>query len=112
VKFPNEVVRGYTYVAVGNRTQQSSTVPAITSGGIVNVYDFENHLVQQGSVIVVYDGDCNRAEKIAAGVTTVHVTASVKPRRKDLSLKHKGQSVHGKGKRKLEYRSRCYRSLR
>jgi RHS repeat-associated protein len=90
---------------VGNRTQQSSTLPAITSGGfgydaddrftagdtydangntvssggIVNVYDFENHLVQQGSVKVVYDGDGNRAEKIAAGVTTVYVTASVNP---------------------------------
>jgi RHS repeat-associated protein len=95
----------YAYDAVGNRTQQSSTVPAITSGGfgydpddrftagdtydangntitsggIVNVYDFENHLVQQGSVKVVYDGDGNRAEKMAGGVTTVYVTASVNP---------------------------------
>ncbi|MGA8224327.1 MAG: hypothetical protein WB780_21960 [Candidatus Acidiferrales bacterium] len=42
-------------------------------------YDFENHLVQQGSVKVVYDGDGNRAEKIAAGVTTVYITASVNP---------------------------------
>jgi RHS repeat-associated protein len=101
----NDGTIGYTYDPVGNRTQQNSTVPAITSGGfgydpddrftagdtydangntitsggIVNVYDFENHLVQQGSVKVVYDGDGNRAEKIAAGVTTVYVTASVNP---------------------------------
>ena len=68
------------YDPVGNRTQQTSTVPAISSGsfgydaddrlsadvydpngntvnsgGIANVYDFENHLVQQGGATMVYD---------------------------------------------------------
>jgi hypothetical protein len=65
----------YLYDAVGNRKQMSSTlapVPAglfdyvandcftagdtydnerntISSGGVANVYDFENHLIQQGA---------------------------------------------------------------
>ncbi|MGA8367941.1 MAG: hypothetical protein WB716_11550, partial [Candidatus Acidiferrales bacterium] len=63
----------YAYDAVGNRTQQTSTNPAISSGGfgydaddrlagdvydangntvnsggIASVYDFENHLIQKG----------------------------------------------------------------
>jgi hypothetical protein len=69
---------------VGNRTQQTSTVPAIvsasrsydaddrfttgdtydnngntiSSGGTNNVYDFENHLLQKDGVTMVYDAPC------------------------------------------------------
>jgi RHS repeat-associated protein len=87
---------GYIYDAVGNRQQRTSTLPAIpatgllyydandrtntdgydnngntvTSAGIVNAYDFENHLIKHGEVTVVYDGDGNRvAETTGAGTT-------------------------------------------
>src|SRR6266849_4088734 len=86
----------YTYDAVGNRKQITSTlapIPAglwnydaddrftagdtydangntVTSGGIANVYDFENHLMQQGGISIVYDGDGNRVQKTVAGVIT------------------------------------------
>jgi hypothetical protein len=81
----------YTYDTVGNRKQITSTVQMIpssgllfydandrtatdnydnngntvSSGGIGNVYDFENHLVQNGAVTIVYDGDGNRASETA-----------------------------------------------
>lgn len=76
---------GYVYSPVGNRKTLTSTVAAIPAGvmnydandristdasdsngnnlgagGIENVYDFENHLVQRGGVTIVYDGDGNR----------------------------------------------------
>jgi RHS repeat-associated protein/uncharacterized repeat protein (TIGR01451 family) len=86
----------YTYDAVGNRKQMSSTlapIPAglfnydandrftagdtydndgntVSSGGVANVYDFENHLIQQGGVSIKYDGDGNRIFKTVAGATT------------------------------------------
>jgi RHS repeat-associated protein len=40
-----------------------------------NVYDFENRLVQAGTVKVVYDGDGNRASETVAGVTTKYLVA-------------------------------------
>ena len=95
---------GYTYDAVGNRTQQTSTNPAIStggfsydandrlttdsydangnttgSGGLNYSYDFENHLIQQGGATFVYDGDGNRVQKIVAGVTTKYLVATVNP---------------------------------
>ena len=95
----------YTYDPVGNRTNQTSTVPAITSGGsgydaddrltlgdtydangnttssggIVNSYDFENHLVQQGGASVIYDGDGNRVQKTVAGIVTKYLVLDVNP---------------------------------
>ena len=42
----------------------------VSSGGIANAYDFENHLIQQGRVSIKYDGDGNRLFKTVAGVTT------------------------------------------
>ena len=42
----------------------------MSSGGVANVYDFENHLIQQGGVTIKYDGDGNRLFKTVAGVTT------------------------------------------
>src|SRR5262249_14367852 len=43
------------------------------SGGIGNLYDFENRLIQHGSVMVVYDGDGNRVSETADGVTTKYL---------------------------------------
>jgi RHS repeat-associated protein len=88
-------VIGYNYDAVGNRTAMTSTVAAIppglfnydandqlttdtydsdgntvSSGGISNSYDFENHLVRHGNVTIVYDGDGNRVAETVGGVTT------------------------------------------
>jgi RHS repeat-associated protein len=86
---------GYSYDAVGNRLQTTSTVPAIPagllsyddndrltsapydangnaliSGGLNNTYDFENRLIQHGNVTMVYDGDGNRVSKTVGGITT------------------------------------------
>ncbi len=94
----------YQYDPVGNRKQLNSTVPAIptgvlnydandrlstdiydnsgntiNTGGIGNVYDFENHLVQRGNVFIVYDGDGNRVSETVAGVTTNYVVADINP---------------------------------
>ena len=52
---------GDTYDANGN---------TITAGGVANVYDFENHLIQKDGVSLKYDGDGNRIFKTVAGVTT------------------------------------------
>lgn len=82
----------YRYDPVGNRLSLSSTVSAIpsgvlnydandrlstdlyddsgnnvSSGGIGNVYDFENHLVQDGNVTIIYDGDGNRVSETVGG---------------------------------------------
>jgi len=43
------------------------------------VYDFENHLVQQGGISVVYDGDGNRVKKTVAGVVTQYLVADANP---------------------------------
>src|SRR6185312_13097834 len=90
---------GYSYDAVGNRKQITSTVNAIPSSGtlfydandrtstdtydnngntvaqagIANVYDFENHLVQHGAMTIVYDGDGNRVAETIGGVTTKYL---------------------------------------
>jgi len=95
----------YTYDAVGNRKQMSSTlapIPAglfnydandrftagdtydnngntISSGGIGNVYDFENHLIQKDGVTLKYDGDGNRVFKTVAGVTTGYMVDDRNP---------------------------------
>jgi hypothetical protein len=95
----------YTYDAVGNRKQITSTlasVPAglwnydandrftagdaydadgntVSSGGIANVYDFENHLIQKGGLTIVYDGDSNRVGKTAAGVRTTYLVDALNP---------------------------------
>ena len=96
---------GYTYDAVGNRQQRTSTLAAIpatgllyydandrtctdvydndgntvSSGGIQNAYDFENHLIQHGAVTVVYDGDGNRVAETVGGVTTQYLVDTQNP---------------------------------
>src|ERR1700704_5594644 len=89
----------YGYDPVGNRTQKVSTLPGYP-GGLLNynandqlttdaydaegntvgsgtntgsngyVYDFENHVIQQGGITMSYDGDGNRVQKLVAGVYT------------------------------------------
>ncbi len=97
---PNGTV-SYVYDLVGNRVQRNSTLPAIPATGLLsydandrtvgdpydingnllnggvgsNVYDFENRLVQAGSVGLVYDGDGNRVAETVAGVTTTYLVA-------------------------------------
>ena len=36
-------------------------------------YDFENHLIRQGGISIVYDGDGNRVSKTVAGLTTTYM---------------------------------------
>jgi hypothetical protein len=67
---------GDTYDANGN---------TVSSGGIANVGacpersrgNFENHLVQEGGITIVYDGDGNRVSKTVGGVTTTHLVDDV-----------------------------------
>jgi len=98
----------YTYDPVGNRTQKVSTLPGYP-GGLSNynandqlatdtydadgntvgsgtntgttgyVYDFENRLIQQGGISIVYDGNGNRRQKTVAGVTTIYWVAEQNP---------------------------------
>jgi RHS repeat-associated protein len=83
------------YDAVWNRTQKMSTLPGYPGGlsnynandrlgtdtydadgnttasnGLGYAYDFENHLVQQAGLTIVYDGDGNRVSKTTASGTT------------------------------------------
>jgi RHS repeat-associated protein len=97
-------VVSYAYDPVGNRTQKTSTLPGMP-GGLSNynandqlstdtydadgnttasngngyVYDFENHLIQQGGVSIVYDGDGNRASKTVNGITTTYLVDTQNP---------------------------------
>jgi RHS repeat-associated protein len=95
----------YTYDPGGNQTQRNSTVPAIPATGTLtydandrsttdpydangnllnsgtgtNVWDFDNRLVQGGSVNIVYDGDGNRVSETVAGVTTKYLVDTQNP---------------------------------
>ncbi len=94
----------YTYDPVGNRTQKVSTLPGYPGGltnynandqlstdtydangnttasiGLGYAYDFENHLIQQGGITVIYDGDGNRASKTVAGVKTTYLVDTQNP---------------------------------
>ena len=51
----------------------------INSLGTANSYDFENHLVQHGSVTMVYDGDGNRVSETVGGVTTNYLVDTQNP---------------------------------
>ena len=100
---PNGAVT-YTYDPVANRTQTTSTLAGVTSGtftydtddrlttdtydangnttlsgGVSNVYDFENRLIQHGSATITYDGDGNRVSKTVGGVTTKYLVSDLTP---------------------------------
>jgi RHS repeat-associated protein len=98
----------YVYDPVGNRTQKVSTLPGYP-GGLLNynandqlttdgydangntvgsgantgsngyIYDFENHLLQQGAISFTYDGDGNRVSKTVAGITTTYLVDTQNP---------------------------------
>jgi RHS repeat-associated protein len=98
-------VVSYTYDAVGNRKQITSTLAAIPASGLLNYdandrtttdtydangnivsqagiadsYDFENHLIQHGYIVYVYDGDGNRVAKTIGGVTSSYLVDTLNP---------------------------------
>jgi RHS repeat-associated protein len=94
----------YTYDAVGNRTQLSSSLALVSGGvfaydandrltsdsydangntllsaGVSNAYDFENRLVQHGGVSIIYDGDGNRVAETMNGLTTRYLVDDLNP---------------------------------
>ena len=94
----------YTYDAVGNRNTLNATLtPAgmmnysynandqlstdnydangntVSSAGVSDSYDFENHLIQKGTVTMVYDGDGNRVSETVGGVTTQYLVDTQNP---------------------------------
>ncbi len=93
-----------SYDPVRNRTQRVSTLPGFPGGltnynandqlstdtydangnttasiGLGYAYDFENHLIQQGGITVIYDGDGNRASKTVTGVKTTYLVDTQNP---------------------------------
>src|SRR5579859_5991151 len=65
--------------ACPERSRRDANGNIVSSGGIANVYDFENHLIQKAGVSVVYDGDGNRVQKTVAGVTTKYLVDTQNP---------------------------------
>jgi RHS repeat-associated protein len=61
---------GDTYDANGN---------TISSVGIANTYDFENHMLSHGAVTMVYDGDGNRVAETVGGTTTKYLVDALNP---------------------------------
>jgi YD repeat-containing protein len=103
---PNNVngAASYVYDPVGNRTQKTSTLPGFpgatssynandelatdtydangnttASTGLSYAYDFENHLVQQAGLTIVYDGDGNRVSKTSSSGTTQYLVDELNP---------------------------------
>ena len=89
---------------VGNRTQKVSTMPGYPGGlsnynandqlstdtydadgnttasnGLGYAYDFENHLIQQAGLSIVYDGDGNRVSKTGGSGTTQYLVDTLNP---------------------------------
>jgi RHS repeat-associated protein len=94
----------YTFDKVSNRLTRTSTVVGLADqsftyddndrpdgtaydangaatelDGVVNRYDFEDHLLGRGNVSVTYDGDGMRASKTVSGVTTAYLTNELSP---------------------------------
>ena len=42
-------------------------------------YDFENHLIQQAGISIVYDGDGNRHAKTVGGISTTYLVDTQNP---------------------------------
>jgi hypothetical protein len=78
--------------ACPERSRRDANGNTVSSGGIANVYDFENHLIQKAGVSIVYDGRgsgfvltnpelkiSNRVQKTVAGVTTKYLVDTQNP---------------------------------
>jgi RHS repeat-associated protein len=90
--------------AVGNRLQMTSTLSAVPAGtfsydnndrlttdtydvngntvssaGIANTYDFENHMLAHRAVTMVYDGDGKRVSETVGGTTTKYLVDELNP---------------------------------
>jgi RHS repeat-associated protein len=103
---PNSVngAATYAYDPVGNRTQKVSTISGYPGGlsnynandelatdtydangnttssiSLAYAYDFENHLVQQAGLTIVYDGDGNRVAKTTPNGTTEFLVDELNP---------------------------------
>ena len=61
--------------AIGSNANGNTTA----SNVLGYVYDFENRLVRQGGITIVYDGDGNRVSKTVAGVTTTYLVDDQNP---------------------------------
>lgn len=51
----------------------------MSSGGVADGYDFENHMLTHGGVTLVYDGDGNRVSETIAGTTTKYLVDTLNP---------------------------------
>jgi RHS repeat-associated protein len=100
----NGTVNYSSYDAVGNRLAMASTLSGVPGGtfsydnndrfttdtydangntvssaGIANTYDFENHMLAHGAVTMVYDGDGNRVAETVGGTTTKYLVDTLNP---------------------------------
>jgi RHS repeat-associated protein len=100
----NGTVSYTSYDAVGNRLAMTSTLNAVPGGtfsydqndrlagdaydangntvssaGIADTYDFENHMLTHGAVTMVYDGDGDRVAETVGGVTTKFLVDTLNP---------------------------------
>jgi RHS repeat-associated protein len=101
----NNGQESYTYDAVGNRKTLTSTIPSlsgsvsynydandrlttdsydnngntISSSGISYTYDFENRMLMKGALVMVYDGDGNRASETVGTTTTKYLVDTLNP---------------------------------
>ena len=68
------------YPERSRRDADGNTVGSGANTGTTGyVYDFENRLIQQGGISIVYDGNGNRRQKTVAGVTTIYWVAEQNP---------------------------------
>ncbi len=103
----NNGAESYTYDYVGNRKTVTSTIPSLPgsmsynydtndrlttdtydnngntklSAGTSYTYDFQNLLLTQGEVSIVYDGDGNRVSEMVGGTTTKYLVDTLNPTR-------------------------------
>ena len=76
---------GHTYNANDELTTDQYDADGNTVGSGLNTgtcgyaYNFENRLVQQAGISIVYDGDGNRVSKATANVTTQYLVDDLNP---------------------------------
>jgi hypothetical protein len=70
----NDQLATDAYDANGNTTGSGTN-----AGANGYVYDFENHLIQQGTISFGYNGDGNRISKSVGGFSRSYLNAAVNP---------------------------------